>query len=404
MAALHRAPAEAGRKAEVTTAAAAPTGRPRLLVYYPPGFSFARWGERHARGERSEPSHWSMHLAERHGFDVRSTDDSPVAWREALVTKLTFRLVRCHLHHLWHNRRNLAAADIVWAMSERELIAALLGDLLLGGRRVICGETVWLLDEWPRYWWPRRLFLRWLLRRAQRVLVTSEASRAALAELLPTLSFERTRFGVPFEAYADLHPDPVAEARARPRQPLRLLALGFDHRRDWATLFAAVRDLDGVELTVLSPYPATRRLAEGLGNVTVLDEKGFAATRPRYAQAHAVVVPLVPVRQPVGLTVLLESVAAGLPVIFSRTGAVQEFFPEDCLTLVPPQDPAALRAAILELARDPVAAAETAVRARAHAIAQGYDAPASVEDRCRIMMRLLGERPGTALRPLPRAA
>jgi glycosyltransferase involved in cell wall biosynthesis len=345
-----------------------------------------------------------MHLAERYGFEVRSTDDSSAAWREALVTRLTFRLLRCHLHHLWHNRRNLAAADIVWAMSERELIAALLGDLVTGGRRLICGETVWLLDEWPRYGWPRRLFLRWLLRRTDRVLVTSEASRAALAELLPELSFERTRFGVPFEAYRDLHPDPVSAAGARPARPLRLLALGFDHRRDWATLFQAIRDLDGVELTVLSPYPATRRLAEGLGNVTVLDEKGYAATRPHYARADAVVVPLVPVRQPVGLTVLLEAVAAGLPVIFSRTGAVQEFFPEDCLTLVPPQDPAALRAAILELVRDPVAAAEKAVRARAHAIAQGYDAASAVEDRCRIMLRLLGDRRGAALRALPRAA
>lgn len=404
MAALHDARAATGQMVQVATATTAPGDRPRLLVYYPPGFSFARWAERYARGDRSEPSHWSMHLAERHGFEVRSTDDSPAAWRETLVTRLTFRLLRCHLHHLWHNRRNLATADIVWAMSERELIAALLSDLVTGGRRVICGETVWLLDEWPRYWWPRRVFLRWLLRRADRVLVTSEASRAALAELLPALRFERTRFGVPFEAYRPLHPDPVGEARARGAGPLRLLALGFDHRRDWPTLFAAVRDLDGVELTVLSPYPATRRLAQGLGNVTVIDAKGFAATRPRYAQAHAVVVPLVPVRQPVGLTVLLESVAAGLPVIFSRTGAVQEFFPEDCLTLVPARDPAALRAAVLELARDPVAAAAKAVRARAHAIAQGYDAPAAVEDRCRIMLRLLGERRGAALRPLPRPA
>ena len=103
--------------------------RPRLLLYYPPGFDMQTWRAAFDEGRRAEASHWSMHLAEAHGFEVRSTADSPHPWLGRLVTRLTFRILRIHLHHLWANRRAVRDADIIWAMSERELLAALLAHL-----------------------------------------------------------------------------------------------------------------------------------------------------------------------------------------------------------------------------------------------------------------------------------
>ena len=48
---------------------------------------------------------------------------------------------------------------------------------------------------------------------------------------------------------------------------------------------------------------------------------------------------------------LLEALAAGIPAVATRVGGVPEI--AGAATLVPPEDPAALAAAILELAREP---------------------------------------------------
>jgi glycosyltransferase involved in cell wall biosynthesis len=62
---------------------------------------------------------------------------------------------------------------------------------------------------------------------------------------------------------------------------------------------------------------------------------------------------------------LLESLAAGRPVVASRVGGNAEVVSDDVGILVPPRDPDALTAALARLAADPAAAAAMGARGRA---------------------------------------
>ena len=64
---------------------------------------------------------------------------------------------------------------------------------------------------------------------------------------------------------------------------------------------------------------------------------------------------------------LLESLAAGRPVIASRVGGNAEVVSTDVGLLVPPQDPDALAQAVAHLAADPLAAARMGERGRERA-------------------------------------
>ncbi|MGQ0652116.1 MAG: glycosyltransferase family 4 protein [Betaproteobacteria bacterium] len=63
---------------------------------------------------------------------------------------------------------------------------------------------------------------------------------------------------------------------------------------------------------------------------------------------------VLPSRQEAFGIVLLEAAAAAIPVIASRIGGVPEVVGEGCALLVPPQEPAALAAALRSLLEDPV--------------------------------------------------
>jgi colanic acid/amylovoran biosynthesis glycosyltransferase len=62
---------------------------------------------------------------------------------------------------------------------------------------------------------------------------------------------------------------------------------------------------------------------------------------------------------------LIEAMASGLPVIGTAAGGVPELLADGAGLLVPPADPAALAAAIEELARDPAGRASLGARGRA---------------------------------------
>jgi len=62
--------------------------------------------------------------------------------------------------------------------------------------------------------------------------------------------------------------------------------------------------------------------------------------------------------------VLLEAAAAGVPIVATRVGGVPSMFPDGEVLLVPPDDPAALAAAMDAVRSDPAAARSRAVAAR----------------------------------------
>ncbi len=91
--------------------------------------------------------------------------------------------------------------------------------------------------------------------------------------------------------------------------------------------------------------------------------------------------------------VLMEAASQELPILSTRVSAIPEFVPDDAHgRLVPPGDPEALAAAILELAGDPGrrAAMARAARARLHA---RFGMEAGIADLDARLRALLGEGP-----------
>ena len=120
--------------------------------------------------------------------------------------------------------------------------------------------------------------------------------------------------------------------------------------------FRLVRDRR-VPINALS-VPADARVTVG--------RKTLPELRDLYARSRFVVVPLVPSDSDNGVTVILEAMAMGKPVICSRTRGQVDVIQDGVTGLyVPVGDPAALRAAMLSLWNDPKRARAMGMRARA---------------------------------------
>jgi glycosyltransferase involved in cell wall biosynthesis len=101
-------------------------------------------------------------------------------------------------------------------------------------------------------------------------------------------------------------------------------------------------------------------------NITI-GRKTLPELRDLYARSHFVVVPLLPSESDNGVTVILEAMAMGKPVVCSRTRGQVDVI-QDGLTgiYVPVGDSAALREAMLSLWSEPQRAHTMGARARAY--------------------------------------
>lgn len=132
-----------------------------------------------------------------------------------------------------------------------------------------------------------------------------------------------------------------------------VLAVGNDGRRDYATLVAAIAELNvPVKIVTNRALPALPPHVEHLRGSwhapAVTDEE----LRELYRRALAVVVPLEDSIQPSGQSVALQAMACGRPVILTRTRGLwtgEDFTDGRDLLLVEPGDADALRRALQRL-------------------------------------------------------
>jgi glycosyltransferase involved in cell wall biosynthesis len=165
----------------------------------------------------------------------------------------------------------------------------------------------------------------------------------------------------------------------RPAEDDMICAVGAE-MRDYATLKEAVRGT-GIRCHVAADHvriPGRLRLLndrrvaiEDIGsqadaNITQ-GRMSLIELRKLYARSRFVVVPLMHSNTDNGVTVILEAMAMGKPVICSRTLGQVDVIQEGVTGLyVPVGDVAAMRAAVLSLWNEPARAREMGRNARAH--------------------------------------
>ncbi|MEM7127652.1 MAG: glycosyltransferase family 4 protein [Chloroflexota bacterium] len=150
--------------------------------------------------------------------------------------------------------------------------------------------------------------------------------------------------------------DFFSPAQVKPQQRRMICAVGLEFR-DYPTLIEAVRDLD-VEVVIAAASPWSKRedsteYVEIPENVTVQKFSQFEL-RQLYADSLFVVMPLYEVNFQAGVTALLEAMAMERAIICSRTsGQTDVVVAGETGLYVPPEDPYALREAIVRLLASP---------------------------------------------------
>lgn len=185
-----------------------------------------------------------------------------------------------------------------------------------------------------------------IYRNAERVFVMSEHVRRSLIEQYAADPRRVARIGVG----SNLDPAPTA-LRNGGYANQTVLFVGIDWRRKGGPALLAAFDL------VLRELPEARLVIAGCApevrhaRIEVLGRISAAAVKARMAEASVF---CLPTRiEPFGI-VVVEAFCQALPVVATRIGALSDLVREgETGLLVPPDDPPALAAALLELLRDP---------------------------------------------------
>ena len=218
-----------------------------------------------------------------------------------------------------------------------------------------------------------------LKREARLFVCVSDFIRRRLVERgFPAEKLVVNRYGIEVDGVAEPQP---------PETPPTLMFVGrFVEKKGIATLLDAMAILrsqaNPLRLTLvgdgeLAPLVAAR--AAELGGIEQTGWLANAEVKRRMATALALVVPSVTAKagDAEGLpNVILEAMAAGIPVVGSDSAGIAEAITHERTGLVvPPGDAPALAEALARVAADPATRAAMAVAGRARAVAE-FSAPA----------------------------
>jgi glycosyltransferase involved in cell wall biosynthesis len=245
-------------------------------------------------------------------------------------------------------RRRSSEYDVVVSWSERVTLSLMTMDGVLGAAKPHVALMYWFSR--PSVRWPIRLFGRSL----HAIVTWSSVQRAYAIERLGIM---------PEKIYLVRHY--VDQVFWRPEEALSdMICSAGAEMRDYPTLLAALRGTN-VRCHIASDHVrvdrfgfAQRRPIEALtskaGPNVTLGRRSRKELRDLYARSRFVVVPLEASDTDNGITVILEAMAMGKPVICSRTKGQVDVIEEGVTGLfVPAGDAVALREAILALWNDP---------------------------------------------------
>jgi glycosyltransferase involved in cell wall biosynthesis len=319
-------------------------------VEFPEELDVPEWSARYRRGEVPDLTPYGLHqlAAANLTVDYRTPlQNAALGW---VARKVRGRLGQTEVvaEALGIARGPRRGADVLLCMDERTGVPA----ALTPNAPPVVSGLAWL--ESPRAL--NRTHAKLAGRALRRMAAVFTQTPGLAPELVAgwDLSPERVHeitLGIDADFYAH-QPWPVSATNS-----FIVASAGDDRLRDHATLVAAIRRLraDGADATLELATTSPVDLPAELG--TLHARRMGGAMRSVYRRSTVVAVALAPNKVGSGLTVVLEAMASGRPVVVTENPGMAGYV-EHGVTglLVPPGDPAAMAAAIGELLADPVRA------------------------------------------------
>jgi glycosyltransferase involved in cell wall biosynthesis len=371
-----------------------PSQRPKVHVQIFYGKDAETYRQNYLAGKEPDETPYGFHHAREQGFSVSFSHDAPRN-PNSFMMRLYRKVFGFDVLHAYSNRDRIRQADVIWTMTEGEAFAiALLFSIGLIPRRPIVANAVWILNQWEHIPIWKRYIYRNLSKYITVMTVHSAECLPISHAAFPNLRSELMHFGINTDMFKITAPSP----NDAPSQ-IRIFAPGNDATRDWHSLLAAFGNDERFHITIICQWLTNDDLKR-YHNVIVIRSPSMAAFQRCYQEADIIVVPMRENKFS-GITVALEAVAMGKPVLSSRTGGVPTYFKEDELFYAPVGDPVAMREIVLstnaELRR------QRAENAQRRFIETDYSTRAVVGRYVKLTRDLLGSRhaaqhgPGTGV-------
>jgi len=305
------------------------------------GLDAEAYRARYAAGLEPDATPYGFHHAQNDGFDVSFSHDAQGTIFE-LSRRVARRILGFDVSHAFSNRRHIRKADVVWTMTEPEAFAVcLLMRLGVVPRKPMVANAVWLLNEWDTLPWWRQRLIKSLLREISVLTVHSERCIPLAKQVAPKYAVQLNYFGINADLFWQ-----AATPKLVGNQPVRIFAPGNDRTRDWETLLAAFGNDERFDIKLACGW-ISNDLIKRYNNVALLRKPSMKEFLQAYIEADFVAVPMVE-NVFSGITVALEAVAVGRPVLCSRTGGVPSYFDEKAAFYTPVGDAAAMRQTVLD--------------------------------------------------------
>jgi glycosyltransferase involved in cell wall biosynthesis len=295
----------------------------------------AEWSARHARGEA--PDHWP------YGFDRLANHGIHPIMRTPRRGRVPERIGRAARHRLggyeWLDAVRLTDCDAVLCWDEYTGVPAILRER----RKPVVTGVVWLTDSVSATtaWFARRA-----LPRAGLVWASSSAMIPRLRDDWGVRNAQHVPLGIDTDFF---QPQDGAE-------PGLVVSAGNDRHRDHGLLVRAARKA-GARLEIATRLPVDPSVARpGLNEGQI---------RGLYARASVVAIATTPNVHASGLTVTLEAMASGRPVVIPDTpGLIDYVVPEETGLVYPVGDEDELAKCVQRLVSDPAMAASMGAAGR----------------------------------------
>ena len=356
------------------------------------GFDADRYRQNYIDGINPDETPYGFHLAREEGFDISFSRDCPRDPNSPLI-HIIDRILGFDLLHAWFNRDRIRAANVIWVMSEDEAFAtAFLFSLRILPRRPIVANAIWLSTYWKDLRLHKRLLYRYLSRFLSIMTVHSKSALPIIHSAFPNLRSQLMFFGINTNLFKLT--SPVLRNQCN---PTRIFAPGFDRARDWGTLLAAFGNDDRFQLTIICQRArVSDDQIKQYRNVVVMRNPTMAEFLECYREADLVAVPMKENKYS-GITVALEAVAMGKPVVSSRTGGVTSYFEEEDVFFVPVGDASAMREIVLS--SDHLSRHQRAESAQRRFIARDYSTRALIRRYSELTRELLSGKSGKSPDP-----